>query len=602
MSAAFPCPDRVALDRLARGVADPAEARALRDHLAACPQCRAVAWADSPTGGPGSTLSAPPPPDGPAPPTAEEVKAIGGYQVVRMIGQGGMGVVWEADDPGLCRRVAVKVMRPALAANPAGRERFLREARAAAAVSHDHVVPIFHVGEHDGLPFLVMPLLAGESLAERLGRAGPLTVGEVVRVGRELAAGLAAAHARGLVHRDVKPANIWLEDRGPRQPPRARLLDFGLARGGPADDTITGDGMVVGTPGYMSPEQALGLPVDGRTDLYSLGAVLYRTVTGARPGSASPERSRVPHPGLATLIDRLMANEPAGRPASAAEVERTLAQWTDAPGRPGRLGPWVISAGIGLVAVGVLIGIVSWPRDRPAPTGSAGTITSPRESPDRPAAEWARQAGGKVFVSADGGVQSVGPTEPLPSGPFRLRGVDLGGNKGVRGDDLRALTGVASLELLWLDESVLGNDDLVHLATLTGLRELDMGGTRITDEGLQHLRDLARLEVLTLTGTRVGDDGLPHLKSLRALAHLYLDGTRVTDAGMIDLTGFAHLAEVTARSTKVTSDGRARLRSVLRNCEVQIGPWVKVPRARKDRVPKVASLRVGAADPGNDKN
>ncbi|MBX9623050.1 MAG: protein kinase, partial [Gemmataceae bacterium] len=210
--------------------------------------------------------------------TAPVPQTLGGFRVVGPIGAGGMGAVYRAEDPALGRPVALKVMQPVLAARPHARARFLREARAAAAVRDDHVCPIYHVGEDAGTPFLVMPLLDGESLAARLARGGALPPDEVARVGREAALGLAAAHAAGVVHRDVKPANLWLE--APND--RVLVLDFGLARAGGPADGLTSAGSVLGTAAYMAPEQADGQEVDDRADLFSLGAVLYEAATGRR--------------------------------------------------------------------------------------------------------------------------------------------------------------------------------------------------------------------------------------------------------------------------------------------------------------------------------
>jgi hypothetical protein len=248
--------------------------------------------------------------------------------------------------------VALKVLHPRLAPGARARRRFLREARAMAAVEHDHVVPVHEVGEDRGVPFLAMPLLRGETLAERLARAaaaGPaarLTPAEVLRVGREIAEGLAAAHARGLVHRDIKPGNIWLETRG--EPgasatgARVKILDFGLARPGEGAAPLTETGALVGTPAYMAPEQARGEHVDERSDLFSLGCVLYQLCTGRPPfaggnplavlsalATQAPQPVRdlnaaVPPP-LAELVMQLLAKDPAGRPASAREVADRLA-------------------------------------------------------------------------------------------------------------------------------------------------------------------------------------------------------------------------------------------------------------------------------------
>ncbi len=276
------------------------------------------------------------PPDGPPLPGV-----IGGYRVRGELGRGGMGVVYAAEDPALGRTVAIKTLTPALATNPTARDYFLREARAAATVEHDHVVPVYHVGEDTVGPFLVMPVLSGETLADRL-KNGPLPVTELLRVGREVALGLAAAHSSGLVHRDVKPGNIWLDaDRGGR----ARVLDFGLARAIHGGDSLTRPGDLRGTPRYMAPEQAKGNPVDPRTDLFALGATLYHAATGCLPfagtthaavidavihkdPSPAHERNPAVPPAVSALLARLMAKEPCDRPESADAVAAELATLT----------------------------------------------------------------------------------------------------------------------------------------------------------------------------------------------------------------------------------------------------------------------------------
>jgi serine/threonine-protein kinase len=203
---------------------------------------------------------------------------LGPYEVREEVGRGGMGVVLLALDPDLNRVVAIKVLSPALAGSATARRRFVREGRAAAAVCHDNVVTVHAVSESEGLPYLVMQYVAGESLQARLDRTGPLAVEEVVRIGMQTAAGLAAAHAQGLIHRDIKPANLLLEDGLAK----VKITDFGLAR--MADDVgLTRDGVVAGTPEYMAPEQARGEVIDHRADLFSLGGVLYACCTGRPP-------------------------------------------------------------------------------------------------------------------------------------------------------------------------------------------------------------------------------------------------------------------------------------------------------------------------------
>ncbi len=260
----------------------------------------------------------------------------GTYEVVGVVGTGGMGVVLKALDAALNRYVAIKVLAPHLGSSGAARRRFSREAQAAAAVVHDNVIEIYGVAEYAGLPYLVMPYVRGPSLQRRLDDHGPLGVAEILRVGMQAAAGLAAAHAQGLVHRDVKPANILLADGIER----VKLTDFGLARA--ADDaSLTKTGIIAGTPQYMSPEQACGEAVDQRSDLFSLGSVLYATCTGRAPFRAEtsygvlrhitdeePRPIREINPDipdwLCWIIAKLMSKEPAQRFHSAQEVAELL--------------------------------------------------------------------------------------------------------------------------------------------------------------------------------------------------------------------------------------------------------------------------------------
>jgi serine/threonine protein kinase/phage FluMu protein Com len=279
----------------------------------------------------------PPPPDFPflAPAQqADELGRLGPYRVLTVLGTGAMGVVFRAEDPHLKRLVALKVMRPSLADNPEYHRRFVREAQLAAAIDHEHIVTVYHVGEDRGVPFLAMKLLQGETLEERLNRSGGrLPPPEVLRIGREVAEGLAAAHAQGLIHRDIKPANIWLEAGRDR----VKIVDFGLARGTSGDAQVTEAGAVIGTPSYMAPEQANAAPVDHRCDLFSLGAVLYRASTGKLPfgdrdtlSVLSALATRTPPPpyqitpavprAFSRLIMGLLAKDPANRPQSARQV------------------------------------------------------------------------------------------------------------------------------------------------------------------------------------------------------------------------------------------------------------------------------------------
>jgi len=273
-----------------------------------------------------------------APPQApDELGRLGGFRILKILGAGGMGVVFQGEDAKLGRKVAIKAMLPHLAGSKAFHERFLREARSAAALEHDHIVPIFHVAEDRGVPFIAMPFLKGQSLEERLKHEPTLPLAEVVRIGGETAEGLGAAHEQGLVHRDIKPGNLWLE--APMG--RVKILDFGLARATADKAQLTQQGAIIGTPEYMAPEQADGAAVDARSDLFSLGCVLYRLCTGRLPfrgpdmistliavateDPAPPMnvRREVPR-ALSDLVMQLLAKAPRERPASALAVADEL--------------------------------------------------------------------------------------------------------------------------------------------------------------------------------------------------------------------------------------------------------------------------------------
>ena len=280
-------------------------------------------------------------------PRPEALGRIGHYDVLKVLGQGGFGIVVKAFDDSLHRIVAVKVLAPHLAVTSPPRKRFLREARAAARVKHDHVVQIYAV-EEQPLPYLVMEYVEGQTLQQQLDATGPLEAAEVVRLGQQIARGLAAAHAMGLIHRDVKPANILLE-AGIES--RVKLTDFGLAR--TSDDaSLTQSGVLAGSPLYMAPEQARGEALDQRADLFSLGSVLYAMLTGRPPFRAAdtlailkrvaeepprPIRQVIPEApeGLCAVVGRLHHKDPAGRFGSATEVAEALSRClTDPPRRP----------------------------------------------------------------------------------------------------------------------------------------------------------------------------------------------------------------------------------------------------------------------------
>ncbi len=266
-----------------------------------------------------------------------EMGRLGCYRVLGVLGSGATGIVFHAEDVHLRRQVALKVLRSG-AAGDDSRRRFLREARAAAAVEHEHILTTYQVGEDRGVPWIAMKLSRGGSLKDRLDAPDARLPPDVVtRIGAEVADALAAAHALGLIHRDVKPSNILLEEGTER----VKLIDFGLALVDDDEGHLTRTGCIVGTPAYMAPEQAEGGAVDHRCDLYGLGCVLYRCATGRLPfdGHSAVEiflaqRTETPRhprelepalpPGLADLIARLLEKDPARRPQSAAAVRDEL--------------------------------------------------------------------------------------------------------------------------------------------------------------------------------------------------------------------------------------------------------------------------------------
>ncbi len=281
-------------------------------------------------------------------PSADPTKLgrLGPYEIIKVIGRGGMGIVLKGFDSALNRHVAIKVLAPQWMHSEAARRRFAREAKAAAAVVHEHVIAIHAVDSANETPYLVMPFIDGRSLQERIDQDGPLKLEEILRISIQIAAGLAAAHAQGLVHRDIKPANILLENGVER----VLITDFGLARA--VDDaSFTRSCFIAGTPEYMAPEQANGEAVDHRIDLFSLGSVMYALCTGQSPfrrettmavlrqiceGTTRSIRDFNPKipVWLEQIIARLHAKDPAERFQTAGELAELLKDWLNHVEKP----------------------------------------------------------------------------------------------------------------------------------------------------------------------------------------------------------------------------------------------------------------------------
>ena len=272
-----------------------------------------------------------------SPAPVETGRLLGGrYRVGPRLAGGGMAEVFLAQDARLDRDVAIKVLRPDKAADPAIRRRFATEGLAAARLSHPNVVGVYDVGDDGGNPYLVMELVTGGTLAERI-RTGPLSADAVRQTGLDILAGLGAAHAAGIMHRDVKPANVLIDDRG-----SAKLADFGIAKANrPADSEATATAMVIGTPSYLAPERAAGAPASVATDLWAVGVVLYEATVGVRPfqgttplavvlaarsGDMVPLRECRPDidPALEGAVHRALSPHPADRFPSAAAMAAAL--------------------------------------------------------------------------------------------------------------------------------------------------------------------------------------------------------------------------------------------------------------------------------------
>ncbi len=529
------------------------------------------------------------------PPAADgEVGTLGPYRILREVGRGGMGAVYEATDTRLGRTVALKVMLPQFAGWQTARERFVREGRATAGVSHDNVVTVYEADERDGVAYIAMQFLRGEPLNEHLKKNPNLPLAFILRAARDAADGLAAAHRVGLVHRDVKPANLWVEPSG-----RVKVLDFGTAKPLDVDAELTGSGVIVGTPAYMPPEQARGDAVDPRADLFSLGAVLYRLSTGRLPfpganplavlsalANNDPPSVRdfnpdIPPP-LAELIRRLMAKNPDDRPATAEQVAewvRVIERGDDPFGlpvetraepkrparRPPRWWPWAVGLGFaGLAAVVAVVVIVITNKDGTqttigVPSGATVSIqTQPLDKPtpdpptDREAAEFVFKRGGFVWVNKDG--KERHSAADLPKGEFTLSGINLDGktitDEGM--DTFRGCKGVVQLDLY---NTPISDTGLAVFKGRTNLTHLLLSSTKVTDAGLGHFKDCRGLQELHLYSTDVSDAGMKHFTGLTTLTALHLGKTKVTDAGLAAFKDCTRMKELHLYNTAVGDAG-----------------------------------------------
>jgi hypothetical protein len=456
MSARPDCPGEPTLYAFAAGRLGAAAARAVRLHLDGCAACRERLREVGTAGGlaePTTDAAGTPGSAGPFAPTVpagedhppsdtdpllgvsglrsssnpQALGRIGAYDVLSVLGRGGMGVVLKAFDTSLHRTVAIKLLSPHLAASRKAHRRFLREARAAAGINHPNVVTIHAVEEQDGMPYLVMEYVPGQTLRERIRAGGPFDLASLLRIGAQVAAGLAAAHRHGVIHRDIKPANVMLEDGIER----AKITDFGLALVALDVAELTSADNVLGTPAYMAPEQVAGRRVDPRADQFSLGCVLYAMVSGGSPfqGAHALDIARkvtdlVPPPlherypevprVFSDIVARLLEKDPERRYPSADEVHEVLVGYLARAQQGGSLdalaGPvhprpaprprrrWQLAvAAVALLAL--LVGAAGfWLGRRDGPAGGAAPDSSRADDADLPPLQ-----PGEVITVARGG-------------------------------------------------------------------------------------------------------------------------------------------------------------------------------------------------------
>ena len=489
------------------------------------------------------------------------------YEVLQFVGRGAMGIVLKAFDEQLHRQVAIKVMSPDLIARPSARERFFREARAAAGINHPNVVTIHAVSEYRGLPYLVMEYVSGVTLAERIHQQTPMPLHDLLRISVQIADGLEAAHRHGIIHRDIKPANIMLE----AGIDRVKIADFGLARVVIENSDLTSLGDMIGTPAFMSPEQVDGLELSPRSDLFSFGCVIFAMVAGKSPFRSSNALATArkvcsePHPKLLTVcktvptylsdvVDRLLMKKPEDRFESAEKVYQALtirlaemnqglneaatllAKQVHEPSKEAaaipklRLGVAAVLLSAALV-FGLVEAVKFWQgRSNPRSPESTGTDRNPFNNPEKTDSQKATVIGVQpansppdtrqesVTVAADGSADVSSLAEALrrvrPGGVVRVLD-DARYDEAVRVDSSERWDGV-TLEAT--NQATL-TAPKGSILSLLGVRNVTVRGFRIETRGLQHAIEITQsCPGLTIQDCQIG----PSSPSDSKLSMIYL--------------------------------------------------------------------------------
>lgn len=522
---------------------------------------------------------------------------LGHYEVLQLLGQGGFGIVFKAFDEKLHRHVAIKVLSPQMAATSPPRKRFSREAKAAAKIKHENIVQVYGVDEQP-LPYLVMEYVEGQTLGQKLDGSGPLETSEVLHIARQIASGLAAAHEKGLIHRDIKPGNILIE-QGADQ--KIKITDFGLARA--VDDaTMTRSGMIAGTPMYMAPEQAQGKELDHRADLFSFGSVMYQMACGRPPfrapttlavlrrvadESPRPMREILPEipDWLAAIVHKLHEKNPDKRYQSAKEVADLLAKCqaqlisgnaadlsasSSQTSRPPiqsaskaasdrrRLTPALLTVGVALILLAGFF-LIDW---KPLwnkrggdhipsqPLDKTASLSNPPYSAnaERELAQWVLSLPSFEVLTLhhESGAIDLKPGDRLPDVPFTVHALSIYGADDITSHDLALISKVRELSSLTLaakegsfsnvtDESL---ERLASPALAKSLKQFQIYGrfTRVSNRGYLILGKLQSLNQFTFDGLPPEQGAfLSELGPLPKLANFRIAGNKIPSGWLQDL-------------------------------------------------------------------
>lgn len=548
---------------------------------------------------------------------------LGHYEVLKVLGQGAFGTVFLAFDEKLHRHIAIKTMHPQLAVSSPPRKRFLKEARAVAAMSHENIVTIFAVEELP-VPYLAMELISGQTLQEKLRNSGPMEVSEILHIGRQIAAGLAAAHAKNLIHRDIKPGNILLEDTADQ---KVKLTDFGLARTMDDASASRSGGGIAGTPMYMSPEQALGRTVDFRSDLFSLGSVLYEMASGRAPfraASAVAVLKRVAYDTpraiseiipetpswLCLIIEQLQAKNPEDRFQTAQEVVDlfarcqmqmatnsviTLNSREPSDGTPAtetsfgqRANLWPMLSIVSLIVATLTL----WFRDAGtrAPAGMTSepiagpVIVAPvipeKEAPeivsrqsgivtseaDRRAADWAIRAGAELVIESENERIRVPAGESISLDQLSFQVLEIRRPQTVNWEteELDCLNGLQELQVLDLFEGRPGKAAMGNIGKVGSLRHLFLQRCFLENSLVEQLARLGRLKTLNVADNGLTDDAFETIRQLHTLETLWIGNNLIRGTRFTELSAIADLSHLDLTGLWLESGWAQQLRTSMR--------------------------------------